>query len=275
MNAGPDYYSRRLQRIWKPGELVDCALCGRRYRSLAGHTLAAHGIRLREYAKCFPGETMHRDIRLVARDHLLDRGSKIGDHRVLYWTRDRIIARIRLVYKKKGRAPTSTEWGRRSRGRGNPRATTVYGIFGSWNAALDAAGVPRTVGLPTLRERKKCSRGHALTPENGRRVCKKCKNASGRARRSQRMAGPDGDRLRAAEREKAARYAARKSLAIHRRRGNRRVTTPNRGATCGGRGRGRPCLSVGSIASGSSWGSTRVRSLTTPNGSCERWTRST
>jgi len=71
------------------------------------------------------------------------------------------------------------EW--RSTSKRRPSTSTLIKLFGSFNAALEAAGLPtRGRGQQPGRRRKRCKRGHPLTPENrvevspGRWRCRKC-----------------------------------------------------------------------------------------------------
>jgi hypothetical protein len=55
------------------------------------------------------------------------------------WTRELAIAALRRDAKRRGRSPTSEEWGTSRRTR--PHSGTVEKLFGSWNAGLRAAGL--------------------------------------------------------------------------------------------------------------------------------------
>ena len=79
-----------------------------------------------------------------ARDYLFDRFGQTE-----WWTREAVIAAIKTWAKRTGSPPTSNEWAK-SQGVGGlliegrigsrPCAMTVHRIFGSWNAAIQAAG---------------------------------------------------------------------------------------------------------------------------------------
>ena len=56
-----------------------------------------------------------------------------------YWTEDRIVAALRAWAARTGRPPTTIEWHRR--GPDWPCHGTVLRVYGSWAAALDAAGL--------------------------------------------------------------------------------------------------------------------------------------
>jgi Homing endonuclease associated repeat len=119
-----------------------------------------------------------------------------------YWTRERIIKAIQRAAKD-GEPPKSTDWmsglapGRKRRKTGSatsprpdhPSHTRVQQVFGSWNAAIRAAGFPpRDAGVDGVQALRQwaararaathCKRGHEFTPENtyvGRDGCRRCK----------------------------------------------------------------------------------------------------
>ena len=113
-----------------------------------------------------------------ARDVMLDRFGHVE-----WWTREKVIAAIQAwANRHGGRPPTSTKW--RTTGAGAtflidgqvgsyPCAVTVAGLFGSWNAAIKAAGFkPRTRGLPGESRTKKqrdAMKRYRNTPE-GKRI---------------------------------------------------------------------------------------------------------
>lgn len=81
------------------------------------------------------------------------------------WNRDNVIAAIRDWWDMTGSAPRLNDWiaprhGRRSAAQLRwaaefprwPSPATVTGYFGSWNEALEAAGVPVTHALPSVDE---------------------------------------------------------------------------------------------------------------------------
>jgi hypothetical protein len=71
------------------------------------------------------------------------------------WDRASIIAALHRDARRRGRPPTEQEWKASSRGgwgRERPTAQTAKTIFGSWNAALAAAGFePRGPGQRVTR----------------------------------------------------------------------------------------------------------------------------
>ena len=71
------------------------------------------------------------------------------------WTHDTIVYAIKLWHRKHQRPPVTREW--EQAGENHPSRQTVIRIFGSWNAAMEAAGfVPR----PRGRQRR-----HAQPPK--------------------------------------------------------------------------------------------------------------
>lgn len=66
---------------------------------------------------------------------------------MIYWTRERIIEAIQLHARENGRPPAVLDFG------GGDHRFPLHGTvklhFGSWNAAIEAAGfVPRRKGWP-------------------------------------------------------------------------------------------------------------------------------
>lgn len=89
------------------------------------------------------------------------------------WTKREIITAIRQWAREHGQPPLNKEW-KRPNGRGIPSTSSVVRTFGSWSAAIAAAGfVPRPVGGTTqpvsgtrLRPRIRTQKRTAhLTPE--------------------------------------------------------------------------------------------------------------
>jgi hypothetical protein len=76
------------------------------------------------------------------------------------WTHELIVYALELHHRKHLRAPTKREWQRA--GEDHPSLMTVRRVFGSWNAAVAAAGFrPRGAGGPRFMPRPRC-------PETGR-----------------------------------------------------------------------------------------------------------
>jgi hypothetical protein len=103
-----------------------------------------------------------------------------------YWTADRIRAEIRRWAREHdGEPPKLNEWRRQSPRwtRERPSAKVVLARYGSWNAAIEAAGFePRVQGD---QPSELCKRGlHELTGDNvwqsstnpGLRQCRACRN---------------------------------------------------------------------------------------------------
>jgi Homing endonuclease associated repeat len=63
------------------------------------------------------------------------------------WDAERILTALREDAERRSRPPTLAEWERADPDRRRPTAETVKGVFGSWNAGLEAAGfAPRGPG---------------------------------------------------------------------------------------------------------------------------------
>lgn len=56
------------------------------------------------------------------------------------WTRDTVLVAIQAWVQEHGRAPSSIDW--RHAGPTWPNVTTVRKVFGRWNTAIEAAGLP-------------------------------------------------------------------------------------------------------------------------------------
>ena len=73
-----------------------------------------------------------------------NRGLRAAGVRVPYergrWTRERVIRELQRDAQKRGRTPSSGDWSKATRT--HPVAGTVDALFGTWNAALRAAGLP-------------------------------------------------------------------------------------------------------------------------------------
>lgn len=103
------------------------------------------------------------------------------------WTRSEVITVLRAETQRKGRAPTAREWrtngagkGKAHKTQGRPTESTVTRLFGSWNRALDEAGIPSDL-RKRRRSVKRCPQGHWLAganlyvnPASGSRICRKC-----------------------------------------------------------------------------------------------------
>jgi hypothetical protein len=84
------------------------------------------------------------------------------------WTRDNIVYAIELWHRRHLYAPTVVEW--EQAGEDHPCRQTVLRVFGSWSAAIAAAGLrPRRQG-ETLRRKawRRCPEtGRLLRSEEG------------------------------------------------------------------------------------------------------------
>jgi Homing endonuclease associated repeat len=170
---------------------ITCLICGRRLHNLASHLPRVHGIDSHEYLRRNPGAPLVSEhLRLALSDITLDR------HGEPHWTRERIVIALKAWTRKNGRQPTADDW-RRPRGARNrfdplwtpgsrPDQSVVQRVFGSWNAAMLAAGLdPRR---PSGSRQTHCRRGHAYGPNdwnsNGRHRCRTCRNLTTRRRRA-------------------------------------------------------------------------------------------
>jgi Homing endonuclease associated repeat len=74
-------------------------------------------------------------------------GENANESSAVRWPTSTVIARLRAWAEEHGRPPTLEEW--RRAGERNPSSATVRRIFGTWNAALVAAGFEaRRPGVP-------------------------------------------------------------------------------------------------------------------------------
>jgi len=185
----PEERRRRAEeRRYAIDEATPCLVCGTRLHCLPRHLSAAHGIDSREYRRRFPGAPLASPhFRAVSADLMVDR---IGP---TYWTDERIIAAIqRWAREHDGEPPRMQDWGRGGtsldRGvwgttsRSRPTRNLVVIRFGTWGAALAAAGFePRGRGFPvgTKLNRRYCPNGHRYRPEDvrpdGSRRCSRCR----------------------------------------------------------------------------------------------------
>src|SRR3984893_6986185 len=146
---------------------IACGVCGRLYHNLGPH-IRTHGVSAGDYRQ--------QDGPLVSdanRD--LHREMTRDLHDGIAWDEDAIVKTIRRwAHQHGGRPPTFRAWMRSRTTRERqfstvgveyPTATRVQQVFGSWNAGITAAGLePRGRGGGGAR--KRCARGHRLTPDN-------------------------------------------------------------------------------------------------------------
>jgi predicted transcriptional regulator len=163
---------------------IPCRICGRLYHSLGPH-LRTHGLSASEYLELHGGPLVSPACRDIHRELTRDLNDGIA------WDQQAIITAIRRwAGKHGGQPPKFNAWAgsrmlraRRfsSAGVDYPTATRLQQVFGSWSAGLAAAGFePRARGRAFGATRKRCAKGHPLTPDNvhtsktGIRRCLKC-----------------------------------------------------------------------------------------------------
>lgn len=72
---------------------------------------------------------------------------RTGRREAFRWTRENIVYALELWHRRHLYAPTPSEWQRA--GEDHPSRQTVLNVFGSWSAAIAAAGLrPRRRGEP-------------------------------------------------------------------------------------------------------------------------------
>ena len=139
---------------------VECRLCARSFTSLGSHLARRHQMSAKSYREMFPGAgTVADNYRAWHRELWIDRTGQRP-----YWTPERIVRALQRWTQDHGRPPTAFEWGARrnlpdekrvsatrqrrrqgvqARWQRWPTYGTVRAVFGSWGAALEAAGLPR------------------------------------------------------------------------------------------------------------------------------------
>lgn len=81
------------------------------------------------------------------------------------WTKERVVAAMRLHRERTGRSPSSEAWKHSDRGDDYPNTKVVQRLFGTWLAAIKEAGIPPTVrGVHAQQTR------YVLTPSERMRV---------------------------------------------------------------------------------------------------------
>jgi hypothetical protein len=150
-----DHTRRRVQNLqsaW-PCPVPECgkmlARGGRHF--VTRHGMTAKEVRARYGPTANPAETHLR------REELAEWMTT----RDVWWTDEAILDAIRAYAKRNGHPPTKNGWDKAAKGR--PCAATVMAHFGSWNAALSAAGFP---------QRKAVSPGYERTQAYRRRMSK-------------------------------------------------------------------------------------------------------
>jgi hypothetical protein len=180
---------------------VACLVCGALKHNLGPH-LRVHGLNRQAYRQRFPeAPLVSENFAEIARDRALDRSSAVPAGRnpdrwlILYWTEERIIRAIQAWAKRHGgKPPKYNDWSRaaiETGGTMHPSRVTVAERFGSWNAAIAAAGFTPNPKHVSQKPHARCKRGHLLVPENVKvgphgRQCRICINAANRRRLRQR-----------------------------------------------------------------------------------------
>jgi hypothetical protein len=141
---------RRERRGQPHPDRVECLECGRWF-SLLGPHLRTHGLTSHEYRSRHSGAPTYSDtFAAIKRDGWLDKhGYFTPDGRLVasrWESRDAIVHALRRDTKRRGRPPKQTEWAKT--GRDRPSARLVALRFGTWNAALAAAGLPTRAPAP-------------------------------------------------------------------------------------------------------------------------------
>lgn len=161
---------------------VTCAICGDVLRVLGNH-LRSHGLTSTEYLERFPGAPLASDeFRAIQQDLYLDRFGTLKR-----WTRAAIIGAFKDYARKSGgKPPTRRQWASARKPWDytgtRPSYGSVVAEFGSWNAAVEAAGlVPRVANGAQVT----CIRGHELTEvQRGERVRRHCATCASERRKA-------------------------------------------------------------------------------------------
>lgn len=96
-----------------------------------------------------------------------------GPRKGFRWRADTIVYAIELWHRRYTRAPSALEWERA--GENHPSRQTVMRVFGSWNAAIEAAGfAPKRQG----QNRPESRRARRRCPETGRFLPSEARTAS-------------------------------------------------------------------------------------------------
>jgi hypothetical protein len=175
---------------------VACLVCGALKHNLGAH-LRVHSLTGQAYRQLFPGAPLvSENFAGIVRDRAIDPCRTVPDGRrpnrwlVLYWTAERIIRAIHSWAKLHGGEPPKyNDWSRATDA--HPARITVVERFGSWNAAIAAAGLEPNPKHVSQKPHARCKRGHPLVPENLKigphgRQCRICMNAAVRRRDRQR-----------------------------------------------------------------------------------------
>lgn len=173
-------------------ETIRCRLCGERLKVMGTHLPRRHGITAAEYRERFPGApTISPETRAMYSDLAVDRwateaptgvGPRAERELGVGWAPETCLVALGQFAHLHKRPPRYNELRRAHPDARYPTAQTLVKLFGSFNEALEAAGLPtRGVGSANVgKRRKRCKRGHRLTPENRVEVrpgifrCRKC-----------------------------------------------------------------------------------------------------
>ena len=110
-----------------------CPLCGKLLVHGGRHFTTVHGMTAAEVRALTGKPTIDP---VIAKMIGIEIDERTGRRR---WRDAEILGAIRHAYQKSGNAPA--QWTKATKT--HPSAIVVYARFGSWTAALDAAGVPR------------------------------------------------------------------------------------------------------------------------------------
>jgi hypothetical protein len=140
------------------------------------------------------------------------------------WTQELIVGALQRWARDRGRPPLEREWHKAPKpgrwGARRPTVETVRAYLPSFNAALEAAGLPTR--SPNNQPRERCPNGHEYSEDNvwrrrdGARLCLACKRVRDRegARRHRARVRQRAE-LQAAEREaKRKLYAERRAAGL-------------------------------------------------------------
>jgi hypothetical protein len=167
-----------------------------------GPHLRVQGLNGQAYRQRFPGAPLVSDnFAGIVRDRALDRSAAVPAGRnpdrwlIQYWTEERIIRAVQAWAKRHdGKPPKYNDWSRaaiKTGGSMHPSRVTVEERFGSWNAAIAAAGFVPNPKNVSQKPHARCKRGHPLVGDNVKagahgRQCRICMNAAVRRRDRQR-----------------------------------------------------------------------------------------
>ena len=177
--------------------LLDCALCDWTGHDVGQHASKMHGVSSADYRRLY-GPSVSPWLSGVRRRQY----DRIDPFKRGRWTQELIIEALRAWAAERG-TPRARDW--RRTGEGRPCTSTVKNYFGSWSAAVEAAGL-----VPADRRRQTyCKRGH-VPEETGRQADGSCTLCS-RLRNHERYLRKR-EEIRAYRRERYAREQRAKGL---------------------------------------------------------------